>query len=332
MKYVYVVISDNDDIYLKQAAVSIMSLLYHQANAEIILLTDHATIENNAKHMDFFVNRSVKIREVDIPDKYSGGVRSRFIKSNLYEYINDDFLFIDSDTIVCSPLTDISESKALLGAVPDMHFTIDESPAKNFFCENADKLGYHMGWNNLHFNSGVLYVHRCTETKAFFQTWHKLWLESMEKGVFYDQTSFNEANFRAEGLITELDGIWNCQLQQSSNSLCYLYNAKILHYIYSFTCDSPYDLVLLKLLEKWDWNADNDEIWEIIHSPKTAFLSVTGYITSIEDDIIYKSFAYHGLRRFYNKHQRGFVDIDATFWKSYNKLKKLKKNRAKIIE
>ena len=326
MKYVYVVISHNTDLYLKQSAISIMSFLYHQENAEIILITDHETVMHNAKHMDFFINRGVIIKEVDIPEIYrkkGSAVISRFIKTNLYEYIDDDFLFIDSDTIICAPLNTNSEFSVKIGAVMNFHLFEDENPNKTVHDKNAAMLGFHTNWNNIHFNSGILYVHQCPETEAFFHLWHKLWIDGLEKDIYLDQTSFNEANYRTEGLITELDGIWNCQLWPYSKSLRYLYNAKILHYF----SDDPEKIIIYDLsnseLEKWDWDSDNGKICEIIRSPKTAFSSVKGYIiNSTAEKVIQQSIAYHGLRNYYRKHKKSFTKIDRFLWNYYLIFKK----------
>ncbi|WP_288911299.1 glycosyltransferase [uncultured Bacteroides sp.] len=227
-KIVYSVVSNEKDIYLEQTLVSIYSLLLHNQGATIILVIDKETdssIKGKRKEILKYVSEKVVI---DVPNKYSKKQRSRYIKTSLRQYINGDYLFIDSDTIITSSLAEIDGFTASIAAVKDRHFDINNHRCLNDIRRYASIINWKMSdHDRAYFNSGVFYVKDNDETHAFYECWHKYWMEGCEKGVDVDQPSLGKTN-SYYNLIKELDGIWNCQILV--NGLPFLYNAKILHY------------------------------------------------------------------------------------------------------
>ena len=108
-KIVYVVISDEDDYYLEQALVSVYSVRLYNPNSQILLLIDsetNATIVGKREAILQYVSQKIVI---DVPKQYSKMQKSRFLKTTLRQYIEGDFLFIDSDTIITGDLSDIDD-------------------------------------------------------------------------------------------------------------------------------------------------------------------------------------------------------------------------------
>lgn len=60
--------------------------------------------------------------------------------------------------------------------------------------------------------------------------WNKNWINGKKLGVKQDQIALAKTNNECP-LITEIDGIWHCQLL--GNGLPFLYDAKIIHYFNS---------------------------------------------------------------------------------------------------
>ena len=128
-RIVYVVVSDETDIFLEQALLSIFSLRRHNPNVIVELVLDQATndsIIGKRSEIKKYVN---KITIIEVSTKYNKGQRSRWIKTNLRNLIEGDFLFIDTDTIITDSLEGIDDFEGDIGAVKDKHAPVKKSCA-----------------------------------------------------------------------------------------------------------------------------------------------------------------------------------------------------------
>lgn len=279
MKYVYVLTSSERDYYCEECIVSMISLLKQNPDAHIVLLIDDKTQRNlkgsRAKVKNLATEVIVHAYDENIKQK----VRSRLLKTSSRQLIKGDFLFIDTDTVISEALEDISDFKCDLGMVLDKHVTASKHYMYMFIpmYANAAKMGYSVGYNDCHFNSGVMLVRDTQKTHDFFKLWNELYKETLLKGIDIDQLSLNEANCRMGGIITELPGIWNMQVNYGVKYIAY---AKIIHYLgfqpYNkqakyFTllpfelCDAQYFEEMKKI------GSITKEISQIIENPKSAF-------------------------------------------------------------
>lgn len=293
MKYVYVLTSNETDYYCEQCIISMISLLKHNPSAELVLLVDNQTHKTltgfRAEALRFTSETIVE----NFPDTVTQKVRSRLLKTSIRRLVKGKFLFIDLDTVVCDRLDMIEEIQTDVAMVLDKHVCISEHYMYMYMYMNmnAKRMGYSVGYEDKHFNSGVIYVNDTEKAYHFFDLWNKLYLETLEKGIDIDQTALNEANVRENGIIQEIDGIWNVQI---NCGLKYLSEAKIIHYlgyqpmskqnIYFNTlpfklCDAQYfeNMKKQKCL--------TEEIKEVIDHPKRAFKVV---VIIPEDCVAYK--------------------------------------------
>ncbi len=228
MKYVYVLVSDEKDYYLEECLISMVSLRKHDSAANIILIMDDRTEKSLTGFRKMVREEASRVIVRQFEETVSAKVRSRLLKTSLRRLVEGCFLFIDSDTVIVDTL-DLPENKDMvLGMVLDKHMRISEHYMDKYIHNNAKKLSYSEGYQGRHFNSGVIYVGDDEIAYRFFDLWHQLYLESMKQGIEVDQTSLNEANARMHGVITELDGKWNVQI---NCGMKYLSEAKILHYL-----------------------------------------------------------------------------------------------------
>lgn len=232
-KIVYDVISTSEDNYFEQAWASAWSLKYYTQGAYIIILTDIATkrtIYSDArkKSLEIFD----EVITVNFEKEYSNKEKSRWIKTNMRRLVEGDFLFIDSDTIVCGDLTEIDNIKLnAIGAVLDNHCYSQEissfpifqnmyiKPMKEVFNIDYD-------YKNNMYNSGVLLVKDTPQSFTFFDSWHRNWEKSREKGECRDQLALLVTMQSFPNVIQELEGIYNCQIR---NSIQYFIKSKIIH-------------------------------------------------------------------------------------------------------
>jgi glycosyltransferase involved in cell wall biosynthesis len=227
-KLVYVLVSYNEQSdYLEQCLLSCYSARLHNAGAEIVLLVDDltdGTLQGKRAEILKYISRKTVI---NIKENYNATQRSRIIKTTAREYIQGDFLFIDTDTIITQSLAEADSLRCTIGAVADSHVPIKKNISTYSYLKKIDRL---LNWTSsediIHFNSGVLFVKDTPEAGQFYKDWNKYLLQSMAKGIAMDQAALATANKNNNNLIEELPGEWNCQLR---HGLKYLENCKIMH-------------------------------------------------------------------------------------------------------
>lgn len=232
IKAVYIIIGGENNYYCEQLFISLFSLKHYNPSIKAAVIMDEET--------DLFIKGHYKtlLTLIDeliiIPFKQSDSsiYRSRFLKSNMYDYINSDFLFLDTDTLVLGDISSIDDLNVTIGAVKDLH---QENLSTCRYIDFINTMTRKIGWpsfskKDAYYNSGILLVKRSDKSKLFFKEWHKNWLHSQKKGVNQDQLSLNFTNNSLQS-IEDIPPIYHCQLL--GNGLNYLLNARIIHYFNS---------------------------------------------------------------------------------------------------
>ncbi len=313
LKVVYVLVSDLKDYFYEQMLISIASLRYRMDSVNIILLTEQVTgqlLKEKRAEVYSLVDRVV-IHKVD--GAFNMAEKSRILKTKMRNIIEGDFLYIDCDTVVCENLEQITEIKCT-GAVLDNHQLVNREIYEfRPVVKRAEIMGYSCGYQDKHFNTGVMWCKDDPETHQFCDLWHRLWLEGYKKGILYDQLSLNEANNRMGGRLQELNGEWNCQLRYG---LPYLAEAKIIHYFASnFSVNSERtfaylltDPVYLKAIRKE--RGIPDIVNKMIEKPRSAFHYAIIVDTGSLNYILMNSNMGALLRFLYRKHKKIFIKTD----------------------
>lgn len=233
MTYVYVLVSSRNDLYYEQALMSAFSLRNLMPDANIVLLVDNKTEDsiNSPEQKRGEIKKYVsRIISVPFEENVSNAERSRLIKTSVPDYIDDDFLYIDCDTIIADDLSEIKNLPYNTAGVLDGHVMLDEHIHKKYFLERDKKLGFHgTEASGCNINGGVIFARKSEESKNLFKAWNEAWkFSAYQKHDFHDQSALNEANYRTGLKMQLMDGIWNCQ--PSHGGLAFLENAKIIHY------------------------------------------------------------------------------------------------------
>jgi hypothetical protein len=250
MKYLYVLTSDNQDLYYEQGLLSITSLRDKMPDAYISLLVDNKTadsLKNKRTHIHTIID---EYKIITIPDGFTKMQCSRWLKTSMRQHIDGDFLYIDCDTIISSDLATVSNLNINIGAVLNSHCLLEHDFYKHEAMAYDKQLEFTSTTiSNRYFNGGVVYCRDTPECHAFFYEWHKLWQYSVSKNINMDQPSFNQANIYNNYIISELDGKWNCQI--AYGGVPYLVNAKIIHYFGGIGREEkPYLLANLHIFEQ----------------------------------------------------------------------------------
>lgn len=282
MTYVYVLVSSRNDLYYEQALMSAFSLRNLMPDANIVLLVDNKTEDsiNSPEQKRGEIKKYVsRIISVPFEENVSNAERSRLIKTSVPDYVDDDFLYIDCDTIIADDLSEIKNLPYSTAGVLDGHVMLDEHIHKKYFLERDKKLGFHgteaAGCN---INGGVIFARKSEEAKNLFKAWNEAWkFSAYQKHDLHDQSALNEANYRTGLKMQLMDGIWNCQ--PSHGGLAFLKNAKIIHY-YSSEFSGKNYIPYYKLADKTlqeRIKAEGtipDDVKKMIENPKFQFNKV----------------------------------------------------------
>ena len=285
-KIVYVVVSDETDIFLEQALLSIFSLRKLNPNAYVEFVIDQVTNDSIIGKRSEIKKHVNKTTVIEVPDNYSKGQKSRWIKTNLRNLIEGDFLFIDTDTIITDSLEEIDDFDGDIGAVKDKHAPIKHNKDKNKLLLWSKQDGWTYSEDLDYFNSGVMFVRDCEFTHDFFREWNKRWkICSTKYSRFFDQPLFAATNEFFQHPVKELAGEWNCQ---PTGGISFLYKATIMHYWGYNRKDYAwmfYDKKIIREIKE-SGNIPN-EISDLVDKAKEAFIIPNEIIAGKELEIYY---------------------------------------------
>lgn len=271
---VYSIISSNNDSYLDQAILSVLSLKLYNPTALVIIVCDTATKMSLVGYRSKILEYITNILVVDIPNRFRGIQQSRYLKTNLRKFIEGDFLYIDTDTVICSTLKEVDKITADVAMCADLN---EELKLKDQNTINrCNQAGFHDMENKPYFNSGVMFVRDTPTAHKFYEEWHKQWQYSVSNGINLDQPSLNYTNSSMGEVVAQLPDEWNCQIY--FNGWKCLPKAKILHYAGGGDKE-----VLKKLYSEIKMGNSSDKLLHYISNPKTRLYA---YLTSQDNKLI----------------------------------------------
>ncbi|MDE6435178.1 MAG: hypothetical protein K2L07_13220 [Lachnospiraceae bacterium] len=242
-KVVYTLVSDANDIYLEQAFVSMTSLRYHNKDAHIILVVDESTKESlsieSRKKESLLANEIIVVKT---HDSLTNQQKSRYIKTSVRQYLDGDFLFIDTDTIILRSLDPIDNIDVEIGACIDSHTCIARNPYRKMIFDHVAKQGWTIDCEADYFNSGVIYVKDSELARNFYKKWHENWRNGVDLGVNMDQPSFARTNKEMGYVVRRIPDEWNCEIV---HGIRFLKDAFILHYLCTNTLYEDDETVFL---------------------------------------------------------------------------------------
>lgn len=235
MKFVYVVVGNKNDFYVEYCAVSIFSLKKYNKDAKVLVISDTTTYNYIKAEKKFLVDITDEFISVPINKDYTSLQKSRFLKTSVRNLIDEDFIFIDTDTIITGDLKDLYSFDQDIGAVKtqdsnswnkkNQHFHFKRYNIQRNLSED-----FNYGIDN-YFNSGVIICRNTKKAREFYETWHKFWIESTEKYNFHqDQCDFNRTNAIYNNLVSVINGAYNFGAIYPGNSMKYFNNCRIFHY------------------------------------------------------------------------------------------------------
>ena len=208
---VYVVTSDGKDIFADMVLLSILSVRVSNPGVPIVALCDMKSAHalRRAKHR--LLELCDQVISGDTPEGPST-FRNRWIKTQLPKYVQGPALYLDADTLVRRPLSDLMENVQTFGGVTNHHgLTMSEQIWEEDFRELEE-----MGWPlefSCYFNGGVFFWRNNRDVDGFYDRWHGLWLRSAKKlGRLRDQPALNTALLQSGLQVQVLPDEYNWQV------------------------------------------------------------------------------------------------------------------------
>lgn len=109
-KFVYPLISGEDDYNAEKALVSMYSLRLHNPDCRIVLITDVFTADTLEGKRSRIKNYADEFIVVPLPAEYDTARGLRFIKENSGRYVEGEYIVIDCDSMVIASLQTVDEN------------------------------------------------------------------------------------------------------------------------------------------------------------------------------------------------------------------------------
>lgn len=315
MKFVYVLTSSEKDIYLDQLYLSVSSLRAHSRDARVIVLVDSETMLGlNGYRAD--VTKIAEFQCVDVPDFYGKTERSRYIKTTIRKHVDGDFLFIDTDTVVCRELV---APDCELGMVYDANTRIVSPQLHEGRKRDARICGFREPSLD-NFNSGVIYARDTAVVHEFFNAWHENWKLSLARGVKRDQPALAEAQLDFPGLIKVLGNTWNLQVYKQNKVLLKdVMAAKVMHFIVGFDAKKSGQHARSELFDYGLWarikqnEGLTDEARRFIAAPGAGLRDAYLIALGSEQDALMSTDTYHFIKTLHAKKKWIFSAVESFF-------------------
>lgn len=268
--------------------------IYPPPVCEVVVLSDVETAER-IKRRPALYEMINELNVVQVPNNYSNELRSRVIKTNIRNLIDGDFLFIDTDTIICDSLEGIDSLNVTnLAMVPELHGQFNEHVYFETTCQDVKRIfGVDVSDSPYWFNSGCMLVKDNKMTRQFFAKWQENWnYSAIEKKESSDQRALLKTDKEFGYIIECLPDIYNSQVAMT---IQYFFEAKIVHFWHMrtrFTSDVDYSPFCNKEIYQAIRNNNgltNDIIYTILHC-KSSFRSPSMIIGRKQIYLLYSSF------------------------------------------
>lgn len=287
-KIVYVLTFDESNYYFEQLMLSACSARIHNPEVEIIVVTDSDSASLITGWRKEIYKYITEVKAFELPSGLDKMLKSRWLKTNLRSLIEGDYIFLDTDTLVCDTLEDIDSYDGDIMMVREQHCLFHQKKDHKIIQKLCSQIAGRKWDAKIYFNSGVIYVKDTYNAHKFYNRWHSLWNHSCSKGIKTDQQSL-AVTIAEQPIVHELPQNYHCQLVYSST---YFDTAKIIHYFngkYTLKLNSPLcEENTLKEIRRSE--GISEQLIETIKSCRNSFREPTITIAG-EDIIIWNSSA-----------------------------------------
>jgi hypothetical protein len=188
----YVLSLDEDTLYADMLNISAMCVWRIYPSARITILTDDQSLPRVQKELKPITSTGAKIWTVG---RFEGNPRqrSRFVKTQMRNALQGDFLYLDADTVPVSRFDALIRSRSRLSAAIDRNRVSPDGSFPSRVVPDFRRLGWPYP-TEVYLNTGVLFWKDCREAHELGQQWHRNWLHyTAAVDNPSDQPSFNHS-------------------------------------------------------------------------------------------------------------------------------------------
>ena len=205
-KIVYVLVSDSEDHYTEMAMLSVYCARKYSPTCAIELVLDVATKSNLTGHRAKLLEMVDTVTVVDVKGQ-NNAFTSRIIKTQLRNYVEGDYLYVDIDAVPVADLSSVFSLDTDLAMAHDHNVPPEKFIFYDYEREIFDKTGWPLPTR--YFNSGVMLVKDTQKVRDFFECWHGLWQQNSKLGLHKDQPPMHEAIRQRNMKVHALGPEWN---------------------------------------------------------------------------------------------------------------------------
>jgi hypothetical protein len=227
---VYAVTGLGNDKFSSMTRISILSLRHFNSSCRVTVALDSDSLVKLSVKKDPLLNEADNVIEISTPNG-DAQFRNRFVKTSLGFRVEGPFLFMDSDTLVRSEISEIFTPNA------DIKGSLNHSQRNTSWQVNdkdTDTLAL-MEWKHWHgkyINGGLIYYSGSGCSQQFGRLWHSNWLDSYKRtGSSKDQPALNATLAMLNPSFDLLPFTFNAQIKYNTLAA---YDASIWHYYSSY--------------------------------------------------------------------------------------------------
>ncbi len=175
----YTVTSDGRDAYADMAVVSILSVRLTNPHLRIVAVCDEPSAKALRQHRHRMLDLCDEVVEVATGEGHPT-LRNRLLKTQLCRHVPGPCLYLDADILVRGALSELPALTADIGAVANNNA---RSKDEMVWIGDEDFLRT-MDWPrefDTFVNGGVQFFHDTQGTRDFYELWHKLYEEGLER-------------------------------------------------------------------------------------------------------------------------------------------------------
>jgi hypothetical protein len=215
----YAVTSDGRDAYADMALVSMLSVRLTNPHLRILAVCDEASAQALRHHRHRMLEVCDEVVDVVTGDGHPT-FRNRLLKTQLCLHVPGPCLYLDADILVRGSLAQLPSHTTDIGAVANNNA---RSKDEMVWIGDEDFLRT-MGWPpkfDTFVNGGVQFYHDTQGTRDFYELWHKLYVEGLERHADrQDQPSLNAAIKLSGVRCAVLPDIYNLQMKPGARGAC----------------------------------------------------------------------------------------------------------------
>ena len=214
-KLIYVLTCAPEATYIEQACMAVWSARQRNQDAQIVLIVDNLTdklLVGKRGEILKFISKKIIVPFEE--DALTPMFRSRWIKTQVRQMIDGDFLFVDSDTICQRSLGEIDKFECEVGAVLESHLKVSDYCDGLYRSTSQDTatIGVDLDEEQYYYSSGVLLVRDTKKAHDLYEKWHQYWKEGLSHGLQIDQPALAKANRETGHIIQQIPDSYNCIL------------------------------------------------------------------------------------------------------------------------